>query len=526
MAIRQPLSTGTSESSIIFYNGGHSHDGISSAFIDTAKYSIYDFTTNFMGTDSRQITQGNNFRDFTNVITKIVKESILGPSGITLTPNQVRAENISAGAVTATSLAANIVLVNNIISSNNYVANVSGWAISSNGTAEFANTSIRGTITANSLTTPGIDIHANGNLIAANFALYGNGAIITSSGNFGVSAAGVLSATGASITGTIEASSLATPGIIIDANGDLTANNFVLFADGSIVTSSGNFSVDASGNLFANNAEISGDIYASGGEIAGWEIGADTISASGGEIKLYQEAGYGAVIAGAGAGTQIILNSEAQLHAEFNGIDTDINFQTDSAYVFRITDGSQLIKIAPLLISASVGGSFSYLANDGIATTGEVSMDTASVNGIGIAYPGCTTGPGTFDKMGLVWNNPDIRGTVNNAASMVLGTLSDVRSKSYILNAEDTWLNKLYDSLRVVSFNPVDLLDEENLHLYPRRLGLIAQEVDEVLPNLVVSANPYDEEAFLSVNYLGLVPYLIQAVQDLNNRVKELENEV
>lgn len=128
--------------------------------------------------------------------------------------------------------------------------------------------------------------------------------------------------------------------------------------------------------------------------------------------------------------------------------------------------------------------------------------------------------------MGLVWDNPDIRGTVDNVVSAVLGTVSDIRSKSYILNAEDAWLNKLYDSLRVVSFNPVDLLDEENLHLYPRRLGLIAQELKEVLPDLVVSANPYDEEAFLSVNYLGLVPYLIQAVQNLNNRVKELENEV
>jgi hypothetical protein len=128
--------------------------------------------------------------------------------------------------------------------------------------------------------------------------------------------------------------------------------------------------------------------------------------------------------------------------------------------------------------------------------------------------------------LGLVWDNPDIRGTVDNVVSAVLGTVSDVRSKSYILDAEAAWLNKLYDSLRVVSFNPVDLLDEDNLHLYPRRLGLIAQEVRGVLPDLVVSANPYNEEAFLTVNYLGLVPYLIQAVQDLNNRVKELENEV
>ena len=31
---------GTSENSIIFFQGGHSHDGVSSALIDTNKYTI------------------------------------------------------------------------------------------------------------------------------------------------------------------------------------------------------------------------------------------------------------------------------------------------------------------------------------------------------------------------------------------------------------------------------------------------------------------------------------------------------
>ena len=474
------FSRGTSENSILFFNGGHDHNGVSSSLINTNSYSIYDFVVGKIGDSARQNNQQKNYDNLKNVITNIVKTDILGPSGVRLGPNSVQSVNIAAGAVTAGELAANIVLVNNIISSGNFDGTVaangvitsqgtSGWAITSAGSAVFSNTAIRGTLTAGAVSTPGIVIDSNGNLTANAFALFGNGAIVASGGNFSVTAGGVMSATGASISGTINSTA---------------------------------------------------------GSIAGWEISPDSISAAGGDIFLYQEPGYGALIAGTGAGSQIILNSDALLHAEFGGVDTDINFQTDSSYVFRITDGSQLARISPSLISFVSGGNFSVLSYDSIYTTGEVGMSTGSVGGVGIEYPGCTTGPGTFNYMGLVWDNPDIRGTVDNVVSAVLGTVSDVRSKSYILNAEDTWLNKLYDSLRVVSFNPVDLLDEENLHLYPRRLGLIAQELNEILPDLVVSANPYDEEAFLSVNYLGLVPHLIQAVQDLNNRVKELENEV
>ena len=162
MAIRQPLSTGTSESSIIFYNGGHKHDGISSARIDTAKYSFYDFTANFSSIEAIRLVQEENSRVFRNVISEIVKTSVLGPSGITLSPNSVRAENISAGAVGASELAANIVLVNNIIRSNSFDGTVlangaittegtTGWAISGQGQAVFSAASIRGTISAGAL---------------------------------------------------------------------------------------------------------------------------------------------------------------------------------------------------------------------------------------------------------------------------------------------------------------------------------------------------------------------------------------
>jgi hypothetical protein len=207
-------------------------------------------------------------------------------------------------------------------------------------------------------------------------------------------------------------------------------------------------------------------------------------------------------------------------------VTTDINFQTDTAYVFRITDGSQFIKIAPLLVSAQVGASYSFLANDMIATTGEVSMDTASVNGIGIMYPGCTTGPGAFNYMGLVWDNPNIRGTVDNAVSAVLGTVSDIRSKVNIIDAPSDWALKTLNDLRVVEYNPIDILNPDDKTEKPKRLGLIAQELADVFPELVTSVNADDPDAILSVDYLGLVPHLIQVIKLLNDKIESIEQRI
>ena len=50
--------------------------------------------------------------------------------------------------------------------------------------------------------------------------------------------------------------------------------------------------------------------------------------------------------------------------------------------------------------------------------------------------------------------------------------------------------------------------------------GLIAQEVEKIIPSAVKKG----EDGYLKVDYTKLVPFLLEAVKDLSERVKELEN--
>lgn len=174
------FSRGTSENTILFFQGGHNHDGVSSSLIDVTKYSIYDFVVGKTGDSARQAAQQKNFDSLKGVISSIITTDILGPSGVRLGPNSVQSVNISAGAVTASELAANIVLVNNVISSSNFDGTVAangvitgqgtaGWAITSAGDAVFSNTAIRGTLTAGALyINSNNQWSANGTIIVGN----------------------------------------------------------------------------------------------------------------------------------------------------------------------------------------------------------------------------------------------------------------------------------------------------------------------------------------------------------------------
>ena len=91
---------------------------------------------------------------------------------------------------------------------------------------------------------------------------------------------------------------------------------------------------------------------------------------------------------------------------------------------------------------------------------------------------------------------------------------SDRRKKENIVDAENT-LDKI-NQLRVVDYNKKNDVDKK-LHI-----GMIAQEVQEVFPHLVIEDD--DEMKSLGVYKIGFVHLLVKAVQELSAKVTALEN--
>ena len=92
---------------------------------------------------------------------------------------------------------------------------------------------------------------------------------------------------------------------------------------------------------------------------------------------------------------------------------------------------------------------------------------------------------------------------------------SDKRLKENVIEIKDGL--SLVNQLRPVKFDWKD--DSPFAHLKPTEYGLIAQEVEEVIPEVVGNM----KQDYKGVKYEGLVPLLIQSIKDLTKRVEELE---
>jgi hypothetical protein len=92
------------------------------------------------------------------------------------------------------------------------------------------------------------------------------------------------------------------------------------------------------------------------------------------------------------------------------------------------------------------------------------------------------------------------------------GTGSDERIKSNIKTIENALDKTLL--LRGVEFNL-------NIEPERKRIGLIAQEVELIIPEVVRTS---EEDGLKSIEYQNIVGLLVEAIKQLNNKVTNLEN--
>lgn len=107
-------------------------------------------------------------------------------------------------------------------------------------------------------------------------------------------------------------------------------------------------------------------------------------------------------------------------------------------------------------------------------------------------------------------------------------------SKLYFVPSTGTLYSTIFQSLSDPNFKtniqlidqPFNVINSINGYTFNWRdngeksSGVLAPELEQVAPHLVAG----DEEGYSSVNYNGIIAYLIECVKHLDQRVKELEN--
>ena len=130
---------------------------------------------------------------------------------------------------------------------------------------------------------------------------------------------------------------------------------------------------------------------------------------------------------------------------------------------------------------------------------------------------GCTTGYGVYCS-----GNGGYTGSWSN--------LSDIKFKKNIADYENA-----LEKIMLLKPRTYEMRIDEYPYMGLARgqqIGFIAQEMETIFPNLVETAfHPGEIESdppieYKAINYIGLIPVLVKATQELNDKISELNSKI
>ena len=237
---------------------------------------------------------------------------------------------------------------------------------------------------------------------------------------------------------------------------------------------------------------------------------------------------------------QDILSSSIQIQSDISGSFTNVSSSLADT-ISSIINGTILVQSASYSISAShettfelssshadVADSVPYSGITGVPSNivsssvlsspsqGNAILTTNGVAGSTVDLGLQTSDHVQFHCIGVGTSPSIVLGEIRAAGDITAFYSSDERLKTNITPIDNA-LNKL-EQIKGYTF---DWIPKEGVHSHEGNdIGVIAQEVEKIIPNVVTTR----DTGYKAVQYEKLVPLLIQAINELQLKVKQLEN--
>ncbi len=215
--------------------------------------------------------------------------------------------------------------------------------------------------------------------------------------------------------------------------------------------------------------------------------------------------------------TNAIIGSYSSLYSHisasfyYNGVTRQVNAEGFVGGIFAtngVVSGSSQID-ATATTNWSTGIKTQLDSNTVVSGSSQITLSSTTGGG--------TTANVQFGSLGIGTTASGVSGEIRATGDIVAFYSSDERLKENIQPIQNA-LSKVES----ISGNTYDWKEGfETIHSHTGHdLGVIAQEVQSVLPEVVTER----ETGYLAVDYVKLVPVLIEAIKELSAKVKELEN--
>ena len=237
---------------------------------------------------------------------------------------------------------------------------------------------------------------------------------------------------------------------------------------------------------------------------------------------------------------QDIVSSSIQIQSDISGSFTNVSSSLADT-ISSIINGTILVQSASYSISAShettfelssshadVADSVPYSGITGVPSNivsssvlsspsqGNAILTTNGVAGSTVDLGLQTSDHVQFHCIGVGTSPSVVLGEIRAAGDITAFYSSDERLKTNITPIDNA-LNKL-EQIKGYTF---DWVPKEGVHSHEGNdIGVIAQEVEKIIPNVVTTR----DTGYKAVQYEKLVPLLIQAINELQLKVKQLEN--